>query len=64
MRITNIIAVAFITIILAALFAFMFYPYSELGSMQEKMNHAVQCLYVLTGSVIALSITAYIAARN
>ena len=64
MRITNIIAVVFIAIILAALFSFMFYPYSELGSMQEKMNHAVNCLYVLCASIVALTATAYIAART
>ena len=64
MRITNIIAVVFITIILAALFSFMFYPYAELGSMQDKRDVALNCLYIISGSVIGLAITACIAARN
>ena len=64
MRITNIIAVVLTTISVAALFSFLFYPYSELSSMQEKTTHAVNCLYAITASVIGLAITAYIAARN
>lgn len=64
MRITNIIAIAFMAIIVAALFAFLFYPYSELGSMQAKADHALKCLYVISGSVIGLAVTAYIAARK
>lgn len=64
MRITNIIAIAFMAIIVAALFAFLFYPYSELGSMQDKLNHALNCLYAMIASVIGLAVTAYIAARN
>ena len=64
MRITNIIAVVCIAIILAALFSFMFYPYSELGSMQEKTNHAVNCLYAITAGTIGLAVTAYVAARK
>ena len=64
MRTTNIIAVVLMAIIVAALFAFLFYPYAELSSMQEKLNHAVHCLYVITASTIGLAATAYIAARN
>lgn len=64
MRITNIIAVALMAIIVAALFSFLFYPYSELGSMQDKLNHAMDCLYAISASVGGLIATAYIAARN
>lgn len=64
MRITNIIAVAFMAIIVAALLAFLFYPYSELSSMQAKADHALKCLYAITASVIGLAATAYIAARK
>lgn len=64
MRITNIIAVVFMAIATAALLNFLFYPYSELGSMQDKLDHALNCLYVLTASVLGLAATAYIAARN
>ena len=64
MRITNIIAVAFMAIIVAALFSFLFYPYSELGSMQAKADHAMNCLYAMIASVLGLVITACIAARK
>ena len=64
MRITNIIAVAFMAIIVAALSSFLFYPYSELGSMQAKADHAMNCLYAMIASVIGLAVTAYIAARK
>ena len=64
MRITNIITVVLMTIIVAALFAFLFYPYSELSSMQEKLDHAVHCLYAITACTIGLAATAFIAARN
>lgn len=64
MRITNIIAVVLTIISLAALFCFLFYPYAELGSMQDKRDVALNCLYIISGSVIGLAITACIAARN
>ena len=64
MRITNIIAIAFMAISLAAFCCFLFYPYSELGSMQAKAGHALKCLYVISASVIGLAVTAYIAARK
>ena len=64
MRITNIITVAFMAIIVAALFSFFFYPYSELGSMQAKADHAMNCLYAMIASVIGLAVTAYVAARK
>ena len=64
MRITNTIAVVLMVIIVAALFAFLFYPYSELSSMQDKLAHMHNCLYVLCTSLLALLITACIAARN
>ena len=64
MRITNIIAIVLMAISVAALFSFLFYPYSELGAMQEKTNHAVNCLYAMIASVIGLAITAYIAAKR
>ena len=64
MRITNIIAVVLMAIIVAALFAFLFYPYSELGSMQDKLKHAMNCLYAMIASVIGLAVTTYIAGRN
>lgn len=64
MRITNIIAVAFMAIIVAALFSFLFYPYSELSSMQDKRDVALNCLYIISGSVVGLAVTAYIAAKR
>lgn len=64
MRITNIIAVVLMAVATAAMFSFLFYPYSELGTMQDKLNHAVNCLYVLCASLLALLTTACIAARN
>lgn len=64
MRITNIIAVVLMAIIVAALLAFLFYPYSELGSMQDKLSHAMDCLYTICASVLGLIATAFIAARN
>ena len=64
MRITNIIAVAFMAIIVAALFSFLFYPYSELPSMEAKADHALKCLYAMITSVIGLAITACIAAKR
>lgn len=64
MRITNIIAVVLMAIATAAMFSFLFYPYSELGSMQDKLAHVHNCLYVLCASLLALLITACVAARN
>ena len=64
MHITNIIVVALMAIIVAALFSFLFYPYSELGSMQDKRDVALNCLYIISGSVVGLAVTAYIAARK
>ena len=64
MRITNIIAIAFMAVILTALFMFLFYPYSELSTMQDKLSHAMDCLYAISASVGGLIATAYIAARN
>lgn len=64
MRITNIIIVILTIISLAAFCCFLFYPYSELGSMQAKANHALNCLYIISGSVIGLAVTAYIAAKR
>ena len=64
MRITNIIAVVLMAIIVAALFAFLFYPYSELVSMQDKRDVALNCLYLISGSVTGLAVTAYIAAKR
>lgn len=62
--ITNIITVVLMAISVAALFSFLFYPYSELGSMQDKLDHVHKCLYVLSASLLALLITACVAARN
>lgn len=64
MRITSIIIVILAIISLAAFCCFLFYPYAELGSMQAKADHALKCLYVISGSVIGLAITACIAARK
>ena len=64
MRITNIIIVILTITSLAAFCCFLFYPYAELGSMQAKANHALNCLYIISGSVIGLAITACIAARK
>ena len=63
MRITNIIAVVFTTIAVAAFFTFLFYPYPELSSIQDKRDIAVSCLYVVIASAIGLVATA-IADRN
>ena len=62
--ITNIIAVVLVIISIAALCGFLFYPYAELSSMQDKLNHALNCLYVISASVIGLAVTAYVAARK
>lgn len=64
MRITNIIAIAFMAISLAAFCCFLFYPYSELGSMQAKRDVALSCLYIISGSVIGLAVTTCIAAKR
>ena len=64
MRITNIIAITFMAISLAAFCCFLFYPYTELPSMEAKANHAMHCLYAMIASVIGLAATAYIAARK
>lgn len=64
MRITNIIIVILTSISLAAFCCFLFYPYAELGSMQAKADHAMNCLYAITASVIGLAVTAYIAAKR
>ena len=63
MRITNIIVVILTIISLVAFCVFLFYPYSELSSIQEKTNIAVSCLYVVIASAIGLVATA-IADRN
>ena len=64
MRITNIIAVVLMAISLAAFCCFLFYPYSELGSMQAKRDVALSCLYIISGSVIGLAVTTCIAAKR
>lgn len=64
MRITNIIAIAFMAIIITALFMFLFYPYSELGTMQDKLNHAMDCLYAICASVAGLVATAYLTPKH
>ena len=64
MRITNIIIVILTIISLAAFCCFLFYPYAELGSMQDKRDVALNCLYIISGSVVGLAVTAYIAAKR
>lgn len=64
MRITNIIIVILTIISLAAFCCFLFYPYAELGSMQDKRDVALNCLYIISASVIGLAVTAYIAAKH
>lgn len=63
MRITNIIAVILTIISLVAFCVFLFYPYSELSSIQDKRDIAVNCLYTVIASAIGLVATA-IADRN
>ena len=58
MRITNILTVVFTAIAVAAFFTFLFYPYPELSSIQEKTNIAVNCLYTVIASAIGLAVTA------
>ena len=58
MRITNIIAVILTIISLVAFCVFLFYPYSELSSIQDKRDIAVSCLYVVIASAIGLVATA------
>ena len=58
MRITNIIAVVLTITAVAAFCCFFYYPYGELGSIQEKTNAAVNCLYVVIASAIGLVATA------
>ncbi len=64
MRITSIIIVILTIISLAAFCCFIFYPYAELGSMQAKADHALNCWCIRSGSVIGLAITACIAAKR
>ena len=63
MRITNILTVVFTAIAVAAFFTFLFYPYPELSSIQEKTNIAVNCLYTVIASAIGL-VAAAIADRD
>ena len=58
MRITNIITIILALIALVAFCVFLFYPYSELGSMQDKRDIAVNCLYIVIASAIGLITTA------
>ena len=64
MRITNILTVVFTAIAVAAFFTFLFYPYPELSSIQDKRDIAVTCLYVVGMSTLALAITACCDARK
>lgn len=64
MRITNIIIATLAIISLAAFCCFIFYPYSELPSMEAKADHAMNCLYAMIACVIGLAVTAYIAAKR
>lgn len=63
MRISNIIAVVLTITAVAAFCCFFYYPYSDLDSIQEKTDIAVNCLYVVIASAIGLAITA-IAGRD
>lgn len=63
MRITNIITIVLTITAVAAFCVFLFYPYPELSSIQEKTNIAVNCLYTVIASAIGLVITA-VASRN
>lgn len=58
MRIGNIIAVILTVTAVAAFCCFFFYPYTELNSIQEKTNIAINCLYTVIASVISLAVTA------
>lgn len=58
MRITNIIAVVLTITAVAAFCCFLFYPYPELGSIQEKTAIAMNCLYTVIASAIGLVATA------
>ena len=52
-------------VVVAVAFAcFLFYPYSELASMQDKVAHATNCLAAILGGVFAMVITACVTARN
>lgn len=64
MRITNIIMAVLMAFVVWTFYNFMFYPYSELASMQAKLEHARECLYMLGTLVVALFITALVASRN
>ena len=63
MRISNIIAVVLTITAVAAFCCFFFYPYSNLDSIQEKTNIAVNCLFTVIASAIGLVATA-IAGRD
>ena len=63
MRIANTLTVVFTAIAVAAFFTFLFYPYPELSSIQEKTNIAVNCLYTVIASAIGL-VAAAIADRD
>ena len=58
MRISDIITIVLTITAVAAFCVFLFYPYPELGSIREKTNVAVNCLYVVIASAIGLVATA------
>ena len=58
MRISDIITVIITITAVAAFCCFFFYPYTELNSIQEKTNIAVNCLYTVIASAIGLAVTA------
>ena len=57
MRINDPIAVILTITAVAAFCCFFYYPYGELGSIQEKTNIAVNCLYVVIASTVGLVAT-------
>jgi uncharacterized membrane protein YoaK (UPF0700 family) len=60
----NILICLSAVVVAIAFACFLFYPYSELPSMQAKATHATQCFAAILGGVFAMGITAYVAARN
>ena len=58
MRTSDIITITAGAVGLAAFCCFLFYPYTDLDSIQEKTAIAMNCLYTVIASAVTLVATA------
>lgn len=58
MRISDIITIVLTITAVAAFCCFFFYPYSNLDSIQDKRDVALNCLYIAIASAVGLAATA------